>query len=121
MSSCRQRLLTLICIGLAKWKLDRFVAAEAGSDGGIMITTPVKFRGTRLELNAVTTAGGSVIVEMRDLQGRLLTKSQPVSGDDLRRRVQWDGDASLQAHTGQPVVLRFALRNARLFAFAFRE
>lgn len=108
-------------IGLAKWKLDRFVSADAGPDGGTLTTVPMLFRGTRLELNAATNGDGHITVEVLDPKGTVLAQTKPVTGDDLRHRVEWMSDLRLAQFASQPVALRFHLKNAQLFSFAFRD
>jgi len=111
-------------IGLAKWKVDRFVSADAAADGGVLTTVPVLFTGDRLEVNARTRPGGSLAVELLDAARRTLSgfpKSNPIRGDNVRHLIRWPGNSSLSAHQGKPVSLRFHLRDAQLFAFAFRE
>ena len=107
-------------IGLAIWKLDRFVSADAGSDGGTLTTVPVVFAGNRLELNATTSEGGGIAVEVLDMQGKVLGRSAAFSGDELRQTLQWEQDPGLAALAGTPVQLRFVMRNAELYSFAFR-
>lgn len=108
-------------IGLATWKLDRFVSADGPAEGATLMTMPVVFRGERLELNAATKAGGGVTVELLDLAGKILMTSKPIAGDDLRHRVEWNQAVDFAKLMGQPISLRFHLRSAELFAFAFRQ
>jgi len=111
-------------IGLAIWDLDRFVSVDAPAEGGTLTTVPIAFSGERLEINARTQPGGSVVVEVLDAGGNPipgLEPSKPFSGNDLRHQVGFDGAASLKDWAGKPVVLRFHLKDAELFAFAFRE
>ncbi|MDZ4288279.1 MAG: hypothetical protein U0984_09985, partial [Prosthecobacter sp.] len=108
-------------IGLAKWKRDRFVSADAGADGGVLTTVPIKYRGKSLELNAVTDTGGEIVVEMLDLHGKVLGRTKPFSGDDLRHQADWLDDPHVDQMAGKPASLRFHLKSARLFAFAFRD
>jgi hypothetical protein len=111
-------------IGLATWKLDRFVSADGPAEGGTIVTVPLIFTGQRLELNAVAThSGAQIVVEFIDASG--VTKkawglSDPWIGDSLRQSVTWKGQANITALAGKPVVIRFTLRNAELFSFAFR-
>jgi len=42
-------------------------------------------------------------------------------GDTLDRSVTWKGRNDVSALIGQPVRIRFVLRDADLFAFQFRE
>ena len=108
-------------IGLAKWKLDRFVSADGPTDGAVVVTKPVVFNGDYLELNATTASGGEITVELLNAAGTTLSKSQPFTGDDLRHRVAWTDAIDLQKLSGQPVTLRIHLSDAELFALAFRE
>jgi hypothetical protein len=108
-------------IGLAKWKLDRFVSADGPTDGAVVVTKPLLFSGDYLELNAKTAVGGEVTVELVNSAGTTLSKSKPFIGDDLRHRVAWSEAVDLEKLSGQPVTLRFHLKSAELFAFAFRK
>jgi hypothetical protein len=108
-------------IGLAKWKLDRFVSADGGPEGATLVTVPVVFQGQRLELNASSTKGGEVTVELLDLAGKPLCESKPFSGDELRHVVEWNESIDLLELSGKAISLRIHLRNSRVFAFAFRN
>jgi hypothetical protein len=84
----------------------------------------MRFAGQRLELNAVTKVGGEIRVEVLDAGGKPLDgieKSIAITGDNLRHAVTFTGKTTLASLAGQPVSLRFHLRNAELYAFAFRE
>jgi hypothetical protein len=110
-------------IGLVTWPLDRFVSADAGSDGGVLTTVPLRHRGDRLEINAVTRPGGSVVVELLDAAGQALAgvaPSAPFSGDDLRHVVRFASPTAVSATRGKSMVVRFRLQNAELYSFAFR-
>ena len=111
-------------IGLAIWPLDRFVSADAPAEGGTLTTVPAVFTGTRLELNARTEPDGVITVTLLDAAGTPIPgfeKSDPVSGDDLRRTVKWNGAQDLSALAGRPVCLKFNMQHAELFTFAFRK
>ena len=110
-------------IGLATWQRDRFVSADA-TDAGTLTTVPIRFTGQRLELNASTAEGGEIRVEMLDAAGRPLEGtgiSETVRGDSLRHAVRFSGLPDLKAISARPICLRFHLRHASLFSFAFRE
>ncbi len=112
-------------IGLAKWKLDRFVSADGSADGGMLTTVPIVFSGERLEINALTKRGGTITVELLDAAGSPMNSfppSNPFTGDNLRGVVTWpDGGGGVGRFIGKPVTLRFHLRDAELYSFAFRE
>ena len=111
-------------IGLATWQRDRFVSANGPAAGGMLTTVPLRFAGTRLEVNAVTKGKGEIRVELVDAAGRPLEgfrPSEPIVGDSLRHAVVFPGKADLASLAGKPVCLRFHLRDAELYAFAFRS
>lgn len=111
-------------IGLAKWKLDRFVSADAGETSGTVTTVPLIFTGRTLELNAQTEEGGAITVSLCDAAGRPLAgfaQSAEFSGDDLRHRVRFEPSADVARLAGQVVTVRFTLRRASLYSFAFRS
>lgn len=108
-------------IGLAIWKLDRFVSADGPAEGGILTTVPITFTGNRLELNGLTKGDGSITVEMLDASGKLLATSKPFAGDELRKPITWSETFSVSEFSGKPVMLRFHLKHAELYSFAFRQ
>lgn len=108
-------------IGLAIWKLDRFVSVDGPAEGGTVTTVPVVFAGSELVLNAQTKPGGQVMVEILDAAaGKSLARSKPFGGDELRARLRWIGDTCPGGLAGKPVCLRFHLNSARLYSFRFR-
>ena len=103
-------------------RLDGFASAHAGYSGGELITRPLIFDGTRLELNYSTSAAGAVRVELQEasgasINGFTLRDSRELIGDEIERIHEWD----LSAHRGKPVRLRFQLKDADLYAFRFRS
>ena len=111
-------------IGLARWKLDRFVSVDGPGEGAMLTTVPILFSGDRLEINANTREGGRITVEVLDAAGRAMEgwgPSNAFSGDSLRAALNWPGPAKLSELQGKPISLRFQLQNAQLFSFAFRS
>jgi len=111
-------------IGLAKWKLDRFVSADGLTANGKLTTVPVVFSGNRLELNARTGAGGSIQAELLDAARKRLEGFKPsirFQGDELRATIRWSDSAPLATLKGNPVTLLFHLNKAELYSFAFRD
>ncbi|MDP1588649.1 MAG: hypothetical protein Q8M07_12950 [Prosthecobacter sp.] len=106
------------------YRVDGFVSLHATA--GEVLTKPVLFNGKHLELNCLTSASGSIRVEVQDasgqpLPGYSLADCDPITGDDINRRVKWSTTASLAALTGQPVRLRFVLTDADLYALRFAD
>lgn len=106
-------------------RTDGFAAVHAGADPGVLRTRPLQFEGAQLFINYSTSAGGSVQVQIEDLQGQPLTgfalsDCPPIVGDAIDQPVRWRNAADLSAVAGQTVRLRFVLREADLFALQFR-
>lgn len=105
-------------------RLDGFASAHAGYAGGELVTKPVRFEGARLELNYATSAAGGVRVELQDAAGRPLSgfagSDAPVLiGDEISRVYGWTGGTDLSRLRGQPVRVRFVLKDADLYSYRF--
>lgn len=105
-------------------RLDGFVSVNAGYNGGELLTVPMVFQGSRLMLNMSTSAVGSVRVELQDaagnaIEGFALADSEEIWGDEIARPVRWKSGTDVSALAGRPVRLRFAMKDADLFAFRF--
>ena len=105
-------------------RIDGFVSVAARMDGGELLTHPLVFEGELLVLNFSSSAAGDIRVELQDANGYALDgfglhDCDPVYGDDLARTVSWNGAADVSALVGQPVRLRFALRDADLYSIQF--
>ena len=101
------------------------MSLDAGYDGGEFTTPPLVFDGSRLELNFDGSAGGWCRVELRDAQGRPIpgfteSDADRISGNSTSVGVTWGGGSDLSELRGRPVVLRFLMRDASLYAFQFR-
>ena len=107
-------------------RTDGFVSMSAGFGGGDFITRPFMFSGGELELNYSTSAVGSVQVEIQDDEGRpvpgySMVDGREMFGDEIEGAYRWNGDGDLARLAGTLVRLRFALKDADLFAFRFRD
>jgi hypothetical protein len=106
-------------------RVDGFVSVAAKMDGGELLTHPVVFDGGRLVLNFSSSAAGDIRVEMQDANGHALDgfglhDCDAIYGDDLARTVSWNGADDVSTLSGQPVRLRFALRDADLYSMQFK-
>ncbi len=112
-------------IGLAKLRLDGFVSLDADETGGFMITKPLTFEDSRLEINA-DADGGEIQIELLDgetdkvLPGFDKEVFETFRGDSVEHEAIWRDSPGPDRLTGRPVRLKFYLRKARLFAFRFR-
>lgn len=103
-------------------RTDGFVALAASA--GEVVTKPLAFSGTALEMNFATGPGGSVRVELQDAAGRPIPRfaiadATPMTGDDISRVVTWGHNSDLRSLGGQVVRVRLQLQNARVFSFRF--
>lgn len=104
-------------------RLDGFASIHADYDGGEMITKPLTFQGPQLLLNFATSAAGGLKVEIQKpdgtpIPGFLLADCDELIGNEVERAVSFKG-SSLDGLAGQPVRLRFAMRDADLFSLRF--
>lgn len=107
-------------------RLDGFVSVQAPMSGGECLTELITFEGGELHLNFATSAAGEVRVELQNISGHPLSgfaleDCEPLFGDTPDRRVTWKGSPDLSQHANKPVRLRFALRDADLYAYQFPE
>ena len=63
-------------------------------------------------------------MELCDAAGRSLegfAPSDAFAGDDFRHVVTFDGKTDVSALAGKPIALRFHLKRAELYSFAFQH
>ena len=106
------------------FRMDGFVSVHASLKGGELLTKPLVFSGDRLEVNFATSAGGSLRVQIQDedgepIPGFSLDDCNLQYGDQLDRIVSWKAGADVGKLAGEPVRLRFELKDADLYAFRF--
>jgi hypothetical protein len=106
-------------------RLDGFAAVHADYDGGEMTTKPLTFQGSRLLLNFATSAAGGVRVEIQrpdgtPVPGFALADCTELIGNEIERAATFAG-GGLDALAGQPVRLRFVMKDAELFALRFAD
>jgi hypothetical protein len=76
-------------------------------------------------MNYATSAAGSIGVEVQDVTGRAipgftLDDAPEIYGDELERVVVWKVGSDVSRLSGQPVRLRFVLKDADLYSIRFR-
>jgi len=106
-------------------RLDGFVSVTAPMGGGELVTRPLKFTGSELRLNFATSAAGTVRVELQDpagkpIPGHALDDCHEIFGNRVDRPVAWKNPTALTKLAGQPIRLRFQLKDADLYAFRFQ-
>jgi len=105
-------------------RLDGFVSANAGPQGGEFVTPPLIYSGRELRLNIDTSAMGTARVELlgplgAPATGCELRNAEPIITNDVGHLVRWRNGSDVSKFQGIPVALRFVLSNARLYSFQF--
>jgi len=116
--ACRLRRYTI--------RIDGFVSASAPLSGGELVTKPFLFNGKQLTLNFSTSAAGGIRVEIQDpdgepIPGFTLADCHEVFGDTHERTVSWQQGHDVNRLAGEPVRLRFVLRDADLYSLRFQD
>ncbi|MBL9216834.1 MAG: hypothetical protein JNG83_15255 [Opitutaceae bacterium] len=121
-------------IGLVRLKPDRFVMQAAGDEPGFLITREFILEGNRLRLNTYYRKSKDCLHRLRvailrrpPLGGHagFRTECEGFGLADCDERLEnamdwvvtWRGQADLTPLLGQPVYLRFEMRNMGLFSF----
>jgi hypothetical protein len=107
-------------------RLDGFASLHAGYAGGELVTRPLSFSGSVLEINCATGAAGHIRIEIQApdgqaLPGYSLEDCPHVIGDQIARDVAWKEGTDVSGLAGQPVRLRFELKDADAYSFRVRE
>jgi len=107
-------------------RLDGFVSADTGPEGGELTTTTIVFTGNRLMLNVDCGAAGEVWVELRDADGKPIpgfTMAEAVSVDrnGVAQEVWWEHGPDVGELAGRAIRLHVRMRSAKLFAFQFTD
>jgi hypothetical protein len=105
-------------------RLDGFCSLRAAYEGGEVVTKPIVFSGNRLFLNFSTSAAGGIKTSIQDATGNPIPgysfeESVEAIGNEVQRAVGWKGGKDVGKLAGQPVQLRFKIKDADLFAFQF--
>ncbi len=116
----------LSAISRAIMRLDGFVSAAAPYEGGELVTPLIQFEGNRLELNVDTSGGGALKVEIvgedgNPIRGFAVSEADWINGNSVKMPVSWNGRQDVSSLAGQPLRLRFVMRDCNLYAFQFVE
>ncbi len=112
-------------IGRIAIRRDGFTSIRGDYDGGLFVTPPLQFEGSRLCVNVDTSAVGELLFELQDAQGAplpglSLRDCMPVhSVNDTSVQVRWRDNPCLDVLAGRPVRLHVRIRGADLYAFRF--
>ena len=106
------------------FRTDGLVSIHAPFAGGSLLTPLFEFSGNRLQINYATSAVGSLRVEVQTpdgapVAGLALADCSEIFGDEISRTVTWNSSAQLEQLAGQPIRLRFVMRDADLYSLQF--
>jgi hypothetical protein len=105
---------------------DGFISARAAYSGGMFITPLLKFSGSELVLNVDTSAAGELQVEILDrlkkpIEDYKLQDCELIhTTNEINRTVTWNGKSDVSRLAGDPIRLRFVMRDVDLYAFQFK-
>ncbi len=105
-------------------RLDGFASLHADYQEGEMVTKPLTFRGDRLMLNYSTSAAGGIRIEIQDeagkpIPGYSLEDAVEMIGNEIERAARWKAGNDVSQLIGRTVRLKFAVKDADLFALQF--
>jgi hypothetical protein len=103
---------------------DGFVSVSGPYAGGEMITKLLTFSGNRLTINFSTSAAGGVRIELQTPEGKsidgfTLDDCPEIIGDRIDHVVSWRSGSDIGKFSGQPIRLRFELKDADLYSLQF--
>ena len=110
-------------LALATLRPDGWAGYEpiSAETSAVVTTRPLTFDGEIVGITADVLDGGSVRVEILDETGRQRAISEPVSATVTDCQVKWSKTQDLASLSGEQVLLRFELRNAKLYAFQIKR
>ncbi len=103
------------CLRRYTIRKDGFASISAGYGEKTVVTMPLCFAGSRMELNFATSARGYVFVKVLTYDQEIV--SCELFGDSLERIVPFNGDLGELA--GKKVILEFTLRDADIYSYRF--
>jgi hypothetical protein len=90
----------------------------------MLLTKPFITKGSHLTLNVVVRGGGEARVAVlhangEPISGLRLEDCDPLRDDSINQAATWNSGADISKLAGQPIRLRFELKDAELYSFQF--
>lgn len=104
-----------VSIGLLTQRRDGFVSLTAEKGPGWIVTKPFVPGSSKLSVN-VNATNGELRVDLLDKKGNVLSRSEKVTGDQLRQPVKWISPKP-ESVKEQSIRLRFHLRNCHFYSY----
>ena len=111
-------------IFINKSRLDGFISVDLPYGGGWILTPPIKFTGTELELNIDTSAGGLASVEIQDINGNIIDgfsndECEPINGNSTSMKVRFKNNKNLLNLSEKPIRIKVTAYDTKLYSFQF--
>ena len=111
-------------IFINKSRLDGFISVDLPYGGGWILTPPIKFTGTELELNIDTSAGGLASVEIQDINGNIIDgfsndECEPINGNSTSMKVRFKNKKNLLNLSVKPIRIKVTAYDTKLYSFQF--
>ena len=111
-------------IFINKSRLDGFISVDLPYGGGWILTPPIKFTGTELELNIDTSAGGLASVEIQDINGNIIDgfsndECEPINGNSTSMKVRFKNNKNLLNLSEKPIRIKITAYDTKLYSFQF--
>lgn len=110
--------------GMLVWPKGRLVGVEAAEEGGFATVAFIP-PGPNLRINALTRRAGHIQVEVLNMQGevvrgRSFAECLPIVGNHHWTLVSWGSKNTIGIPPGDPVILRFKLKFAKIYGLEFK-
>ena len=107
-------------------RLDGFISINAGFEDGEFLTKPLKFSGSKLEINYSTAGAGQIRVELQDADGKpipgyTLGDCDPIKGDAISGIVSWKENSDVSQLAGDTIHVRFVMNEADVYSLMFLQ
>ena len=105
-------------------RLDGFISADTAYNGGWLKTPAISFKGTELQLNIDTSAGGSAKIEFQDLSGKpirdfSIENCDTINGNSVKMPVSFNGNKNLKDLSEKPIKIYIKTYDTKLYGFQF--
>ena len=105
-------------------RLDGFISARGGMDGGVIVTKLIVFKGDSLFCNFATSAAGGVRITLLEENGTIIDgfsshDGDELIGDDIEYQVHWTRGSNVDSLQGRPIRIRFEMCDADLYSYRF--
>ena len=108
-------------LALATLRPDGWAGYEKidGNKPASITTTPVVCPGEKLRLSADVSSGGSIKVTLLDQDNKKLAVSESIKQTVTDAEIKWPEGFSLENLKGKEILLKFELRESKIFSFSF--